>query len=264
MDFNQRKVVTLVGTLVLAGAVVAAGIYGPSAWKVLRPQAVPSGDQVLIQNPPIDAGGSASGAKAGQGTQPASSGQSTPGNNSANPANPGQSGQTAPTATSPSPGLNSQPQGDTSGPMKYKAPDLKQLDLAPSIAGFFDTNAGGLSDIAKTKAFSAAWNIHEYVDGYLFGPTAGPQMNEQDIKKYIIFFKTTWDNQIKTEPGAAKAATFCNYMDELFNRGIDAFNSKDKVRIEEFHQEIHDLDEHLFRDNPNAKVYGATPFATKR
>ncbi|CAA7599640.1 Hypothetical protein DEACI_0266 [Acididesulfobacillus acetoxydans] len=264
MDFDQRKVVTLVGTLVLAGAVIAAGVYGPSAWKVLRSQSPKAaGDQVLIQNPPINGGGSAAGAAAGQGTQSAPNVQA-PGNSNSGTSQQGTPGQSSPTATAPSADPNTQPQGDASGPRKYVAPDLKLIDLAPSIAGFFDPNNGGLSQTAETKAFSACWDIHQYVDGYLYGPTAGPQMNAQDIKKYIIFFKTVWDSQLKKEPGAAKAAVFCNYMDEMFNRGIDAFNSQDKVRIEEFHQEIHDMDEHLFRNNTNAKVYGATPFATKR
>ncbi|MHB1653270.1 MAG: hypothetical protein ACYCVD_12445 [Desulfitobacteriaceae bacterium] len=245
MEFDQKRVVTLVGTLVLAGAVVAAGIYGPSAWKVLRPQTSSAGDQVLIQNPPIDPGGGAIGAKA----------------------NPGTSTQVTPTVTVPAPaqGLNAPPQGDVSGVKKYKEPDVKLMDLAPSIAGFFSTTGeSGLSEAAKNLAYGSAWNIHQYVDGYLFGPTAGPQMNEQDIKKYIVFFKSVWDKQLKSESGAAKATAFSTYLDVLFNRGADAFDSKDKARIEQFHQEIHDLDEHLFRNNASAKIYGATPFATKR
>ena len=113
-------------------------------------------------------------------------------------------------------------------------------------------------------AFGAAWNIHQYVDGYLYGPNAGPQMNEQDIKKYIVFHKSVWDNQIKKESQSKNASTYVNYLDVVFNRGIDAFDAKDKVRIEQFHQEIHDLDAHIMRNDTSAKVYGATPFATKR
>lgn len=256
MEFNQRKVATLVGTLVLAGAVVAAGVYGPSAWKVLRPQTAAPNDQVIIQNPPVNSGGTQAG-------PPASGTQGAPGQ--ANPASPQtQPNNASPAVTVPTPGINTAPQGDVSSTKKYKAPDLSQMDLAPSISGFFSATGDGLSDLAKEKAYSAAWNIHQYVDGYLFGPTAGPQMNEPDIKKYIIFFKTVWADQMKREPGAQKAAAFVSYMDVLFNRGADAFDSKDKARIEQFHQEIHDLDEHLFRNNTSAKIYGATPFATKR
>lgn len=247
MEFDQRKVVTLVGTLVLAGAVVAAGIYGPSAWKVLRPQTTPQGDQVLIQNPPVNSSNPATGTN-----------QATGGNGQTG----GQTGTSTPTVTVPVPGVNTPPQGDISGPKKYKEPDETQMNLAPSITGYFGQNA--LSDTAKSLAFGAAWNIHQYADGYLFGPTAGPQMNEADIKKYIVFFKTLWDAQLKKEPNAAKATAFSGYLDVMFNRGIDAFDTKDKARIEQFHQEIHDLDTHLFRNDTSAKIYGATPFATKR
>lgn len=256
MEFDQKKIVTMVGTLVLAGAVVAAGVYGPSAWKVLRPQTAAPSDQVLIQNPPVDPGGT----KAGQ---TASGTPGAPGQT--NPASPQtQQGKASPAVTTPAPGINAPPQGDISSSKKYKEPDLNQMDLAPSISGYFSTGADGLSEMAKEKAYSAAWNIHEYVDGYLFGPTAGPQMNEPDIKKYIIFFKSMWADQLKREPGVQKAAAFSNYLDVFFNRGADAFDAKDKARIEQFHQEIHDLDEHLFRNNTSAKTYGATPFATKR
>ena len=256
--FDQRRVLTLAGTLVLAGAVVAAGIYGPSAWKVLRHQGAPP-DQVLIQNPPVDSvGGSPAGAANNSGT-----GGGT--NLNGTGAGTNVAGQAAPAATATqTPGLNTPPQGDTSSPKKYKEPDTNAIDMAPSIAGFFAGGDAGLSESAKTLAFSAAWNIHQYVDGYLYGLTAGPQMNEQDIKKYIVFHKSLWDKQIKSEPGAAKAAAFSNYLDVLFNRGIDAFDSKDKARIEQFHQEIHDLDSHLFRNDTGAKIYGATPYATKR
>lgn len=251
MEFDQRKVVTLVGTLVLAGAVVAAGIYGPSAWKVLRPQTSAQGDQVLIQNPPIDSGNTANGTKANQGATPAANGQAA-----------SQTGKASPTVTVPAPGINTPPQEDTSGTKKYKEPDMKQMNLAPSIAGYFGESA--LSESAKTLTYGAAWNIHQYVDGYLFGPTAGPQMNEPDIKKYIVFFKSMWEKQLKSEPNAAKVTAFGNYLDVMFNRGMDAFDSKDKARIEQFHQEIHDLDTHLFRNDTSSKIYGATPFATKR
>ncbi len=258
MEFDQKKVVTMVGTLVLAGAVVAAGVYGPSAWKVLRSQTTVPSDQVLIQNPPVDSGGT--GAKVGQ---TASGTQGAPGQ--VNPASSKiQPGQASPAVTAPAPGINTAPQGDVSSSKKYKEPDLNQMDLAPSIAGYFNSAGDGLSDLTKEKAYSAAWNIHQYVDGYLFGPTAGPQMNEQDIKKYIVFFKTMWASQLKSEPAAQKVTAFSNYLDVLFNRGADAFDTKDKARIEQFHQEIHDLDEHLFRNNTSAKIYGATPFATKR
>ena len=243
--FDQRRIVTLVGTVVLAGVVVAAGVYGPSAWKVLRSSK--ASDPIVIQSPPVDTGGQNTG---GLSNTPGSTG------------NTGNTGNAAP-ATTTAPGINAPPQGDTSGPKKYKEPDTKQMDLAPSIAGFFNPE-NALSDSAKTIAFGAAWNIHQYVDGYLFGPTAGPQMNEQDIKKYIVFHKTVWDKQLKNEPQIAKARAFSDYMEVLLNRGADAFDSKDKARIEQFHQEIHDLDTHLFRNDPNSKIYGATPFATKR
>ena len=254
--FDQRRILTLAGTIVLAGAVVAAGIYGPSAWKVLRHQGAPP-EQVVIQNPPVD--GNISGA-ANQGANNLGTGGGT----NAQSANTGtKAGSAAPAATQVQ-DLSTTPQGDKSGPKKYKEPDTKAVDLAPSIAGFFAGSETGLSDSAKTLAFSAAWNIHQYVDGYLYGPTAGPQMNEQDIKKYIVFHKALWDKQIKSEPGATKAAVFSDYMDVLLNRGADAFDAKDKTRIEQYHQEIHDLDSHLFRNDPSAKIYGATPFATKR
>ena len=239
MEFDRRKVATLAGTLVLAAAVVAAGIYGPSAWKVFWNKESPQ-DKVVIQNPPVDQGGSTQGTPAqASGVKPA-----------------------AGTATAPQGSVTTPPPGDVSGPKKYKEPDTKLMDLAPSISGYFAD--GSLSEAAATLAFQSAWNIHQYVDGYLFGPNAGPQMNEADIKKYIVFHKSLWDNQIKKEAGAAKAAAFAGYLDILFNKGIDAFDAKDKVRIEQFHQEIHDLDAHLFRNDTNAKIYGATPFATKR
>jgi len=48
------------------------------------------------------------------------------------------------------------------------------------------------------------------------------------------------------------------------NSGIDALDSKDKTRIEQFHQGLHDMDAHIMRNDLSSKVYGATPFATKR
>ncbi len=265
MEFDQRKVATLAGTIVLAGALVAAAFYGPSAWKVLRNQSPPDSNQVVIQTPPVDAVGTNGTAGSGTG------GVNLPGtsvNTNSNPAG-SQSvnmGKTTPAATISPPTINTAPQGDASGNKKYKEPDLKALDLAPSVAGFFNSGGveSGLSDATKTLAFGSAWNIHEYVDGYLFGPTAGPQMNEQDIKKYILFHKTLWDKQLKNEVGANNATAFTGYLDVMFNRGMDAFDSKEKARIEQFHQEIHDLDSHIFRNDPSAKIYGATPFTTKR
>lgn len=244
MEFDQRKVLTLAGTLVLAGAVVVGGIYGPSAWKVFMNKTA-SGDQVVVQTPPVD------NANATQG--------GSNGNSAAKSGSPGAS--PAASVTNP-PGINVTPQGDVSGPKKYKEPDTKDISLAPSIQEFFGES--GLSDNAKNLVFSTAWNIHQYVDGYLYGPNSGPQMNEQDIKKYMVFHKTLWDSQVKKESGANKASAFTNYIDVMLNRGIDAFDTKDKVRIEQFHQEIHDLDAHLLRNDASAKIYGATPFATKR
>jgi hypothetical protein len=89
-------------------------------------------------------------------------------------------------------------------------------------------------------------------------------MNNADIKKYIVFHKTLWEKQMEKETKLSQAATFDTYMRNLMNRGIDAFDSNDKVRIEQFHQEIHDMDTHIFRDDLSSKIYGATPFATKR
>jgi len=240
---DKKRIVTLAGTLVLAGAVVAAGVYGPSVWKVFR-QTGSVTDQVAIQSPPVNSGTNT--IDGTNGTLP---------NGTAPP------GTATPTTTVPST-TTAPPQGDTGSKSKYREPDTKLMDLAPSIAPFFGESA--LSNDAKTLAFGAAWNIHEYVDGYLYGPAAGPQLNEQDIKKYILFHKTLWDKQLKNEPNASKAAAFGNYMDVLLNTGIDAFDSKDKARIEQFHQGIHDLDSHLMRHDANSKVYGATPFATKR
>jgi len=247
MKIDQRKIVTLVGTLLLAGLVIVGGIYGPSAWKVLRQTVSPDASQVVIQDPPIR----------DQQQQPQE--QPPPEEDQA-----GSDANTVPTVGNPSQTAPESQQSQSQSPQvkKYREPDMSLLDMAPSIAKYFGPDA--LSDAARDLAYAAAWNIHQYVDGYLFGLTAGPQMNEEDIKKYIFFHKTLWDNRMKDEPNAAAGATFSHYMDVLFNRGIDAFDAKDKVRIEQFHQEIHDLDTHLFRNDPEAKVYGATPFATKR
>jgi len=251
IPMDKKRIATLAGTIVLAGAVVAAGVYGPSVWKVFRQQSSIT-DQVVIQSPAVDgtkAIDDGKGAVLPDGTAPPE--------------------KTTPTATVPStiPGtapstINPPPQLDAGSKNKYREPDTKLLDLAPSIAMFFGENA--LSNDAKTLVFGAAWNIHEYVDGYLYGPAAGPQLNEQDIKKYIVFHKTLLDKQFKNEANASKAAVLTGYLDVLLNRGIDAYDSKDKARIEQFHQEIHDFDAHLMRNDVNSKIYGATPFATKR
>ena len=242
IPMEKKRIVTLAGTLVLAGAVVAAGVYGPSAWKVLRPQSSII-DQVVIQSPAVD------GTKAIDGANGTVLPESTAPPAKAMPT-------TVPSTT------NSSPQVDTGSKSKYREPDTKLMDLAPSVAMFFGESA--LSNDAKTLVFGAAWNIHEYVDGYLYGPGAGPQLNEQDIKKYILFHKTLVDKQLRNEPNASKAVAFTSYLDIVFNRGIDAYDSKDKTRIEKFHQEINDLDAHLMRNEISSKIYGATPFATKR
>jgi hypothetical protein len=244
MEFDQRKVLTLAGTLVLAGAVVVGGIYGPSAWKVFMNKAVADTDPIVVQTPPLE----------GSGDQNSITNGSPPGQASAGVS-------PAATVTNP-PGINVAPQGDVSGPKKYKEPDTKDISLAPSIAGFFGESA--LSQEAQTLVFGTAWNIHQYVDGYLYGPNGGPQMNESDIKKYIVFHKSLLDQRIKSEASAKSASVFTNYIDVLLNRGMDAFDAKDKARIEQFHQEIHDLDAHLMRNDTSAKIYGATPFPTKR
>jgi hypothetical protein len=243
---DKKRIVTLAGTLVLAGAVVAAGVYGPSVWKVFRQQSAIT-DQVVIQTPAVDSIGATAinGAKGiSNGTAPL-----------------GTSGTVQP-AAKPATTITAPPQGDTGSKSKYREPDNKLLDLVPSVAMFFGETA--LSNDAKSLAFGTAWNIHQYVDGYLYGPAAGPQMNEQDIKKYIVFHKTLLDKQFKNEANASKAVTFTSYLDVLLNSGIDAFDSKDKTRIEQFHQGIHDLDTHIMRNDLSSKIYGATPFATKR
>jgi len=241
MEFDKKKVLTLAGTLVLAGAVVLGGIYGPSAWKVFMNKAASDKDSVVIQTPVIE----------GANTQEPDPTESPP----------GQTPEVSPTVTvTDPPGINETPKGDVAGPKKYREPDTKDIDLAPSVAGFFGEN--GLSQDARNLVFGAAWNIHQYVDGYLFGPNAGPQMNEEDIKRYIVFHRSLWDQRLKNESNTA--AQFTDYFSALLNRGADAFDAKDKIRIEQFHQEIHDLDTHLMRNDQSSKIYGATPFATKR
>jgi len=247
---DKKRIVTLAGTLVLAGAVVAAGVYGPSVWKVFRQQSAIT-DQVVIQSPVVDS----SGANANNGAKSTSP-------NGAAPVGTSGTVQPATTPVTPTNTITAPPQGDTGSKSKYKEPDNKLIDLAPSVAMFFGETA--LSNDAKSLAFGSVWNIHQYVDGYLYGPAAGPQMNEQDIKKYIMFHKTLLDKQYKNEANASKAVTFTSYLDVLLNSGIDAFDAKDKTRIEQFHQGIHDLDTHIMRNDLNAKIYGATPFATKR
>ncbi|MGI5901097.1 MAG: hypothetical protein ACOX7U_01320 [Desulfitobacteriia bacterium] len=233
MKISRKNLLTLAGVFVLAVAIIVGGIYGPTAWKVFRGQAEAPEDQVVIQTPPVN--------------YVEAAGDITP----------SETEETSPeTGDTPPPGSN---QG---GVKKYQEPDMSLLNLAPSIEDYF--GQGALSDSAKTLAFGAAWNIHQYVDGYLFGVEAGPQMNESDIKKYIVFHKTLWEKQMENEANLSKGATFDVYLRNLLNRGIDAFDSRDKVRIEQFHQEIHDLDTHLFRDDTSSKIYGATPFATKR
>lgn len=236
IPMDKKRIVTLAGTLVLAGAVVAAGVYGPSVWKVFRQQSAIT-DSIVIQSPPVDSSG-VNGIP--DGTAP-----------------PGTSDIVQPAAT-----ITAPPQGDTVSKSKYKEPDNKLIDLAPSVGVFFGETA--LSDDAKSLVFGTAWNIHQYVDGYLYGPAAGPQMNEEDIKKYIVFHKALLDKQYKNEANASKAVTFTSYLDVLLNSGIDAFDSKDKTRIEQFHQGIHDIDTHILRNDLSSKIYGATPFATKR
>jgi len=234
---NKKRILTLAGTLVLAGAVVAAGVYGPSSWKVFRQQSAIT-DPVVLQSPPVDS-------------------TATP-NATAVPG----ASATVKATTTPATTLTTPPAADTSSKNKYREPDNKLIDLAPSVTAYF--GEGALSDDAKSLAFGTVWNIHQYVDGLLYGPAAGPQMNEQDIKKYIVFHKTLWDKQLKNESNAAKAVTLTSYLDVLLNSGIDALDSKDKTRIEQFHQGLHDMDAYIIRNDLSSKVYGATPFATKR
>lgn len=252
IPMDKKRIVTIAGTLVLAGVVVAAGVYGPSAWKVLRQQSAIT-DNVVIQSPNVDSNGATG-----------INGENSTSNGTAPPGTPGTPGTAQPATTPTTPDANkTEPsQGDTGPKNKYREPNNQLIDLAPSVAKYFGEAA--LSNDAKLLIFGTAWNIHQYVDGYLFGPAAGPQMNEEDIKKYIVFHKTLLDNQYKKEASVSKAATLTGYLDILLNSGIDAFDSKDKTRIEQFHQGIHDLDTHIFRNDLSSKIYGATPFATKR
>lgn len=245
MNFNRKSILTLTGAVVLAGVIIVGGIYGPTAWKVFRGQGEAPADQVVIQTPPVNYG-----EQGGDSQTPPDTGQ---------PSEPTTGGAVTPN-TSNDPTKNTGT--DANGIKKYREPDLSLMNLAPSIEENF--GGGALSDASRTLAFGAIWNIHQYADGYLFGVTAGPQMNEVDIRKYIIFHKTLWEKQMENEANLNKAAAFDAYFRNLLNRGIDAFDAKDKIRIEQFHLEIHDLDTHLFRDDMSSKVYGATPFATKR
>ncbi|NLI92280.1 MAG: hypothetical protein GX434_08775 [Peptococcaceae bacterium] len=247
MNLNRKSILTLSGAVVLAGAIIVGGIYGPTAWKVFRGQVDTPKEQVVIQTPPVNYANSKTGDN-----------KASPGNSSTSSSTPAAGGTATKPNTNPKTGSGT----DTAGMKKYKEPDLSLMNLAPSIEDFFGESA--LSDAARTLAFGASWNIHQYLDGYLFGITAGPQMNEQDIKKYIIFHKTLWEKQMDNETSSNQTATFDVYFRNLLNRGVDAFDTKDKIRIEQFHLEIHDLDSHLFRDDMSSKVYGATPFATKR
>jgi len=245
MNFNRKSVLTLSGAVFLAGAIIVGGIYGPTAWKVFRGQAALPQDQVVIQTPPVNYADP----KAEDNKASPEDGMTAPTTGDA---------ATKPETTTPQNGSST----DNAGIKKYKEPDLSLLNIAPSLEDYFGEAA--LSDAARTLAFGTAWNIHQYLDGYLYGITAGPQMNELDIKKYIVFHKTLWEKQMDNEVNSNQAATFDVYFRNLLNRGVDAFDTKDKIRIEQFHLEIHDLDTHLFRDDISSKVYGATPFPTKR
>lgn len=249
IPIDKKRIVTLAGTLVLAGAVVAAGVYGPSVWKVFRQQSAVT-DPLVLQTPAVDNNNSANG----------SNGSMLP-DGTAPPAAPTAQGTAETPNTAPAV-VEAPPQSESAAKNKYREPDTKLMDLAPSVVSYFGETA--LSNDAKTLIFGTAWNIHQYVDGYLYGPAAGPQMNEDDIKKYIVFHKTLLDKQYKNEANISKASTLTGYLDVLLNSGVDAFDAKDKARIEQFHQGIHDLDTHLLRNDPSSKIYGATPFATKR
>ena len=156
MDFSRKSLLTLTGAVILAGAIIVGGIYGPTAWKVFRGQAEVPQDQVVIQTPPINYG------------------EPQAGNNTENKGNNGDSSSTAGNInTGPQITPNSGSTTDQVGIKKYKEPDLSLLNLAPSIEDYF--GEGALSDAARTLAFGAGWNIHQYVDGYLYGITAGPQ-----------------------------------------------------------------------------------------
>lgn len=255
MNFNRRSIITLTGAVVLAAVIIVGGIYGPTAWKVFRGQAGVPEEQVVVQTPTVNYADSET-----------TSDQSVAQSDTQVPALSGEEVAEDIATTTVPPVVDSNSANSSANSSneakKYREPDLSLLNLAPSIEEYFGD--GALSDSARTIAFGAAWNIHQYTDGYLYGATAGPQMNEQDIKKYIVFHKTLWEKQMESEANENKASTFDIYFINLLNRGIDAFDSKDKIRIEQFHQELHDLDAHLLRDDMSSKVYGATPFATKR
>lgn len=251
MKFGRKSVGTLLGAIVLAGVIIIGGIYGPTAWKVFRGQADVPEDQVVVQTPSVNY------AESGTGDT-----QATLGSEDNTSQTTGNTVTPSETTIGDSTSTDGSAANDSSGIKKYKEPDLSLMNIAPSIEEYF--GEGALSDAARTLAFGTAWNIHQYADGYLYGVTAGPQMNELDIKKYIIFHKTLWEKQMENEVNSNLAATFDVYFRNLLNRGVDAFDTKDKIRIEQFHLEIHDLDTHLFRDDMSSKVYGATPFATKR
>ncbi|MCL1917955.1 MAG: hypothetical protein FWG14_06515 [Peptococcaceae bacterium] len=231
MNFSRKNIMTLVGALALAGVLIAAGLYGPSAWRGLTGTTEPT-DEVVMQTPPVDQ------------TEP-------PAEEAAAPTDPSAAGVP-----------ENKPGSNEDGSKKYAEPDLAKMTLAPSLEGYFGSQ--GLSQESQTLAYGAGWNIHQYVDGYLYGVTAGPQMDEVDIRKYILFHKTLWEKQMEKEANAKQAATFTTYFVNLLNRGMDAFEAKDQIRIDQFHQELHDFDSHLMRNDAEAKVYGATPFSTKR
>ncbi|MFA6808051.1 MAG: hypothetical protein WCR27_03570 [Eubacteriales bacterium] len=258
MKFDRRSFLTLAVTLVIAGGVIAGGIYGPTAWKVFRGQSESNpSDQVIIQTPPVSYAEPQVDTQVEAQTDELTNSQTDVQDEQQN-----SSGTEQTVAQSQEDQAKDLGSVDSQGIKKYREPDLSQLNLAPSVEGYFGEDA--LSDSGKTLVFGAAWNIHQYADGYLFGVTSGPQMNEGDIMKYIIFHKTLWEKQMENEVNADKVASFNDYFRNMLNRGVDAFDSKDKVRIEQFHQEIHDFDAHLMRDDISSKVYGATPFATKR
>ncbi|TCX48588.1 MULTISPECIES: hypothetical protein [unclassified Dehalobacter] len=257
MNFSRKSILTLAGAVVLAGVIIIGGIYGPTAWKVFRGQITGPEDQVVIQTPPVNYAGGETDADQ---TTAQGKDSTVSSNTGGTPAAEGTAGDTV-TAPNQADGTDNSA-SSTNEVKKYREPDLSLLNIAPSLEEYF--GEGALSDASRTLAFGAAWNIHQYTDGYLYGVTAGPQMNEQDIKKYIVFHKTLWEKQMENEVNSSQASTLDVYFRNLLNRGIDAFDSKDKVRIEQFHLEIHDLDAHLLRDDMSSKVYGATPFATKR
>lgn len=74
MRLDRRKILSLTGAVALAGVVIVGGIYGPTAWKVLRGQVnmVPS-EEVVIQTPPVNS--TASGQEATSPSDSATEGQ---------------------------------------------------------------------------------------------------------------------------------------------------------------------------------------------